>query len=108
MDKKKKKNNLILKILLVLFIIYFCLYLMNNLGYYNINSKNVVLTNEKIKEFEDDIKNGENIDIKNYINDNINYKNTYSNLGYNLSLGIDNIFNKGIKKVSKIFKKLFK
>ena len=108
MDKKKKKNDMVLKVLFFLFIIYFSLYLMNNLGYYNIYSKNVMLTNDKLKEFETDIKNGESIDIKNYINDDVKYNNMYSEIGYNLSIGIDSLFNKGIKNVSKILKKLFK
>ena len=108
MEDKKKKNNLFFKILSILFIIYFALFLMDNLGYYNIATKNKVLTEEKLKEFELDIKNGENIDIKNYTDDTTNYKNFYSNIGYNLSVGIDNILNKGLKSVGNILKKLFK
>ena len=106
MDEKKKKNNVFLKVLSVLFLIYISLYMMDNLGYYNINTKNKVLTEEAIKEFENDIKNGKSIDIKNYVGDTTNYKNFYSNLGYNLSVGVDNILNKGLKKVGDILKKL--
>jgi len=106
MDEKKKKNNVFLKVISVLFLIYFSLYLMENLGYYNINTKNKVLTEEAIKEFEKDIKNGKSIDIKNYVGDTTNYKNFYSNLGYNLSVGVDNVLNKGLKKVGDILKKL--
>ncbi len=107
MDEKKKKNNIFLKIIGILFIIYFSLYLMENLGYYNINTKNKVLTEEAIKEFESDVKNGKSIDIKNYVGDNTNYKNFYSNMGYNISIGIDNVLNKGLKKVGNVLKKLF-
>ena len=106
MDEKKKKNNIFIKILSVLFLIYISLYMMDNLGYYNINTKNKVLTEEAIKEFESDVKNGKSIDIKNYVGDNTNYKNFYSNLGYNLSIGVDNVLNKGLKKVGDILKKL--
>lgn len=106
MEEKKKKNNVILKLLIVLFIIYISLYIMDNLGYYNINTKNKVLTEEAIKEFENDVKNGKSIDIKNYVGDNTNYKNFYSNLGYNLSVGVDNVLNKGLKKIGDILKKL--
>lgn len=108
MDDKKKKNNIFLKIIGVLFIVYFSLYIMDNLGYYNIAAKNKVLTEEKLKEFENDVKNGKSIDIKNYVDDETNYKNFYSNIGYNASIGIDNILNKGLKKVGNILKKLFK
>ncbi len=105
--EEKKKNNLFLKVLLILFLIYISLYIMNNLGYYNIASKNKIITEEKIKEFEADVRNGKSIDIKEYVRDTTNYKNTYSNLGYNISIGIDNVLNKGLKKAGKILKKLF-
>lgn len=108
MEDKKKKNNIFLKIIGVLFIVYFSLYLMDNLGYYNIAAKNKILTEEKLKEFERDVKNGKSIDIKNYVDDETNYKNFYSNIGYNMSIGIDNILNKGLKKVGNVLKKLFK
>lgn len=107
MEEKKKKNNLFTKILSILFLIYISLYMMDNLGYYNINTKNKVLTEQAIKEFENDIKNGKNIDIKNYVGDNTNYKNFYSELGYNMSTIVDTFFNKGLKKVGGILKKFF-
>lgn len=106
MEEKKKKNNIFLKVLSILFLVYVSLYMMENLGYYNINTKNKVLTEEAIKEFENDVKSGKSIDIKNYVGDNTNYKNFYSNLGYNLSIGVDNILNKGLKKIGDILKKL--
>lgn len=106
--EKKNKKNWFLTIIGILFIIYIALYSMDNLGYYNIAAKNKVITQEKLLEFESDIKNGEIIDIKEYVRDTTNYKNSYSNLGYNMSVGIDNVLNKGLKKVGDILKKLFK
>lgn len=106
--EQKKKSNWFLKLISFLFIIYFALYLMDNLGYYNIAAKNKIITEEKLQEFENDVKNGKSIDIKNYVQDTTNYKNTYSNIGYNISVSIDNILNKGLKNVSKLIKKLFK
>lgn len=106
MEKKKKKNWFIMFIL-ILFFIYMGLYVMDNMGYYNIAAKNKIITDEKLKEFESDVKNGKEIDIKNYVRDTTNYKNAYSNLGYNMSIGIDNVLNKGFKKVGDILKKLF-
>ena len=108
MDEKKKKKNWFLSGIGILFVIYFSLFLMDNLGYYNIAAKNKVITEDMIKEFEEDVKNGKSIDIKNYVRDTTNYKNVYSNFGYNVSVGIDNILNKGIKNMGKILKKLFK
>lgn len=106
--EKKKKKNWFLTFLGITFIIYIALYLMDNLGYYNIAAKNKVITEEKLLEFEQDVKNGREIDIKEYVRDTTNYKNIYSNLGYNMSVGIDNVLNKGLKKVGDIIEKLFK
>lgn len=106
--ENKKKKNWFLTFLFILFIIYVGLHLMDSMGYYNIAAKNKVITEEKLKEFESDIKNGNIIDIKDYVRDNTNYKNVYSNLGYNISIGIDNVLNKGLSNVGKILKKLFK
>ena len=105
--EEKKKKNIFLRIILILFLIFFSLYLMDNLGYYNIATKNKIITESKMKEFENDIKNGKNIDIKEYVRDETNYKNTYSNIGYNTSLIIDTTINKGFKNIGKILKKLF-
>ena len=107
MEKKEKKNYFLIFIM-IMFIIYICLLTMDNLGYYNISAKNKVITEEKLIEFENDVKKGEFIDIKEYIKDTTNYKNAYSNLGYNMSKGIDNLLNKGLKQVGDILKTLFK
>ena len=106
--EEKKKKNIFLKILLILFIVYLALYLMDNLGYYNIASKNKIITDKAMQEFEQDVKQGKKIDIKEYIRDETDYKNSYSNLGYYLSNGIDTVLNKGFKNIGKILEKLFK
>ena len=63
-----------------------------------------MLTNEKIKEFEDDVKNNKNVDIKKYLDDEvIDYTNKITNLVYDISNGGTSITRKVIKK---IFKKL--
>lgn len=106
--EEKKKKNIFLRVLLILFIIYISLYVMDSLGYYNIASKNKIITDKKMEEFERDIKNGKEIDIKEYVRDETDYKNQYSNLGYHISMGIDTILNKGFKNIGKILEKLFK
>jgi len=106
--EEKKKNNIFLKILLILFFIYFSLYLMDYLGYYNIASKNTILTEEKIKEFENDVKNGREIDIKEYTKDTTDYKNVFSDFGYVVSMGIDKILNKGLSEIQDFLIKFFK
>ena len=107
MEEKNKKNNYFLRTLFILFFIYFSLYLMDSLGYYNIATKNKVLTETKMIEFENDIKNGKRIDIKKYTRDETNYKNIYSDIGYETSQVIDDVLNKGFKNIGKILKQLF-
>ena len=48
---------------------------MDNLGYYNIASKNKIITDKAMQEFEQDVKQGKKIDIKEYIRDETDYKN---------------------------------
>ena len=105
---EKKKKNWFLTVLGIIFVIYIGLYVMDSLGYYNIAAKNKVITEEKLQEFESDVKNGKEIDLKEYVRDTTNYKNVYSNIGYSISVGIDNILNKGLSNVGKVLKKLFK
>ena len=105
--EEKKKKNIFLKILFIVFLIYFVLYLMDNFGYYNVSRKKTILTESKLEEFEQDIKNGKELDIKEYMLDETNYNNTYSDIGYKSSAIIDSILNKGFKRIGKILKQLF-
>lgn len=107
MNEKNKKNWFLI-VLGIFFVIYIGLYIMDNLGYYNIAAKNKVITEEKLLEFESDVKNGKEIDLKEYVRDTTNYKNVYSNIGYSISMGIDSVLNKGLSNVGKFLKKLFK
>ncbi len=56
-----------------------------------------MLTEEQIKEYEEDIEAGKDVTIKNYLNkDKVNYDNKVSNLGLDLSELIGDVFNKGM------------
>lgn len=99
------KNTLIL-----LFILFLINYFIANTGYYNkINNKKTIMTEEKIKEFESDIKNNEYIDIKKYTNEEEqDTSNIMSNLGYKTSETINDIVTNKLLKLFKIVGKLFK
>lgn len=99
------KNTLIL-----LFILFLINYFIANTGYYNkINNKKTIMTEEKIKEFESDIKNNEYIDIKKYTNEEEqDTSNIMSNLGYKTSETINDIVTNKLFKLFKIVGKLFK
>lgn len=66
---------------------------------YNEYAKNRenMLTEEQIKEYEEDIEAGKDVTIKNYLNkDKVNYDNKVSDLGLDLSELIGDVFNKGM------------
>lgn len=100
-----KKNNPLKIILIIIIFIFLCSYYISNSGYYEYELKQrTILTNEKIKEFESDLKSNKNIDIKNYLNpEESNYSNKITNLAYNLSNKGNHLMRKCIES---IFKKL--
>lgn len=107
--KTKKGHKLFFFILFVLFIIYVGLYIANISGYYEAKLKrNTYLTNEEIKRFEDDIKQGKNVSINNYISKkNYNYNNKISKAGLLFSSGVEKFMSDGIIEIFDVFKKLF-
>lgn len=92
------KTNLARLIILILVFLFCVLYFMQASGYneYTKNRENM-LTEEQIKEYEEDIEAGKDVTIKNYLNkDKVNYDNKVSNLGLDLSELIGDVFNKGM------------
>ena len=85
--------------------IYIASYYVANSGYYEYQlQERTILTNKRIKEFEIDVKNNENIDIKDYLAyEEIDYTNKLTNLIYEVSDGGNKIARKVIKA---LFKKL--
>ena len=100
MDKK------IIKLLSLLIIIAFISsYIIASSGYYEYTmQRRTIITNEKIKEFEEDVKNNKEIDLKNYLDkEEIDYSNKITTLVYNISENSNKLARKTIKY---IFKKL--
>ena len=92
-------------ILLLIVIAFVSTYLVASSGYYEYQmQQKTILTSEQIKEFEEDIKNNNFIDVKDYYKkDDIDYTNKLTNLVYSISEGSSNLTRKVVKK---IFKKL--
>ena len=90
------KEKLFKTILYLLIIIYLCLYFSNISGLYEYkNYKKVSLTERQIIKFEEDIKNGKEINIDNYITEEKGFKNNkVANTGKKLSYTISNAINK--------------
>lgn len=99
-------DKTIIKLLLLLIAIAFISsYLVASSGYYEYQmQQRTILTNEQIKEFEEDIKNNQYIDLKDYSQkEQIDYTNKLTNFVYSISETSSDITKKVIKK---IFQKL--
>lgn len=98
----KKITKLIIIIILIIFV---SSYIISESGYYEYTmQQRTVITNEKIKEFEEDIRNNESIDLKEYLDKEQNdYSNKITTLVYNISDNSNKFARKAIKY---LFKKL--
>ena len=102
---EKKKTNIFLKMLVVMFIIFMGLFI----GYYEATLNNkVVLTDQNIQKFEEDVLNGEVIDVNSYIlEDKKNYENKFTNAGDKFSEVVESFVTDGLKGVFDCLKTLF-
>ena len=79
-----------------LFISFLVLYFSQANGYYeDLNNKKSYLTEDKIKEFEEDVKNGKEIKVENYV---VNLKKAYGNTISDFGLFTSKTFAKYFKK----------
>ena len=106
---EKKKKNYFFIVLFTLFIIFLAYILAYNSGYYEANiSRKSKITEEKLQEFEQDVKDGKEIDIKNYVeNDYVDYSSSLSKLGNKLSSSIDTFMDSGLSDFFEFLGKLF-
>jgi hypothetical protein len=110
-DKKKKKifNKVVSRIFLFLLIAFTALYVSEATGYYEFEQhKKTELNKIKIQQFEEDVKNGKDINIKDYIDEvEISYENGISTVGYALSEKIGDVVECGLEAAFTFFGKLF-
>jgi hypothetical protein len=103
---------IIIKILklsfILLFIAFIVAYSIGESGYYEYklsNKKN--LTDEQIEKFEQDIKDGKDIDIADYLSDDkIDYTNSLSRTTYKFSDKLNKVLKNGIETIFKFANKL--
>lgn len=98
-QKKKIWNKIFSKIFLILFISFLALYLSEKTGYYEYEQhKQTTLTKEKIKQFEQDVADGKNIDIKDYTTEEtVNYETKLSNVGLEISKNVGLVVKTGLE-----------
>lgn len=106
--KKNNKNKFLKLIFMMLFISFSIIYVSGLTGYYEYqNYKKAALTNEQIKKFEEDIQNGIEVDITEYlVKEDLNYQNRLSILASKLSDSISNIVEHGVQKTFKFLSKI--
>lgn len=93
----KRLAEIIFGILVILFL---GLYISQMTGYYQYTeSKKTTLTEDAIKRFEEDIRNGKEINAENYLEQETDYNNKLSTLGMKISGLIEKGFNKAMNSI---------
>lgn len=89
-------------------IIFFCAYVIEASGYYEYNLSNKRnLTQEQIEQFENDVKEGRDIDIQDYVTDStVDYSNKLTKATTKISLSINDYLKSKIKSVFSILNKM--
>lgn len=107
-EKKKLAYKIIRKIFLAIFIAFTVLYFTQATGYYEYQlHEKVILNEEKIKQFEQDIKDGKDINVDNYITEEvINYENNVSKLGLTISNNLSSTIKDSMNSVFKYIGKM--
>ena len=90
------------------FITFIALYASASAGYFEYKTnKKAALTNAQIRQFEKEVNEGKNVDIKKYINiNNTNYQNKISKMGSSLSKVTEQVVRKIISGSFKFLSKL--
>ena len=97
----RNKVTILVKLsFLTLFILFLGLYITQAYGYYEFTSnKKNVLTEKAISKFEKDLKEGKDITVTDYLEEEKNYNNNLTKASLMLSNGIEIIFNKIMNEV---------
>ena len=106
--KKNKKNKLINIIFGIFLFSFIIIYFSEVTGYYEYKKyQKTSLTSEQIKKYEEDIKNGVEVNLNEYlIKNERKYNNKLSVLASKLSNGISKIVKNGVEYSFKYISKL--
>ena len=103
----KKSNNLLLKTLLLLFVLFLIFYISKGAGFYEYKAYTKSrLTSEAMEKFEKDIEEGKDITIEDYITAKKTYNNKISDLGIKTGEITEKIIVDGLGTVFKVISKL--
>ena len=98
-----------MKILLAFFLVFIALYVALESGYYDIKmGRKATITEEKLQEFESDVKNGKEVDLKDYLTDDyIDYSSGMSRFGSKIGSSLDKLMDGGIDGFLNLLGSLF-
>lgn len=107
--KKNKKAKFFFRILSFFFFIYVALLFAYQSGYYETKARGrATLTKEAMKQFEEDVANGQMVDVKNYLKEEkVDYSNGVTKFGNKISSSISDIMTKGLSGLFDALKGLF-
>ena len=110
MDKNKKINKRFKIIIYGIIVFFIFIYVGAITGYYESHvRRDTMLTAEALLEFERDIAEGRPVDIRNYLESNVNdFRNQSSRAGYNISNGINSVLTEGLAGAIDFFRMLFR
>ena len=102
-----KYNKLIYFFFIIMFVAFLSIYISTTTGIETDNNKKSVFTEEKIKEFEKDVAEGKNVNIKDYVVDTSkDYTNKITNFGESMSDLIYDMVNGVLKGSFKVVEKM--
>lgn len=106
---KKKEKNPFFRILSALFLLFISLYIALESGYYEAKlSKKTAMTEESIQRFEEDIKNGNPIDVNSYIyEEHKDFSNNTTDAAIFIGSKVESFMSNGITEIFDIVKSLF-
>lgn len=102
------KNKIFKYIFICFFLVFLIAYIIEETGYYEYKLQNkTILTKEAMEQFEEDVKNGEEIDLNDYqVEEEIDYTNSLTKQTNKVSQKVNNYFKKGIEGVFSFLNKL--
>ena len=102
------KKFLIKTIFGIFFVAFVISYVIGESGYYEYELANKkYLTEEEMKKFEEDVRNGEDIDLKDYtVETRKDYTNKFTDVVTNTSLTINEYLKKSIESVFGLLNKM--
>lgn len=107
--KKSKKSKYFFRILFCFFLVFVALLIAYESGYYETRMSNrAVLTKEAMEKFEEDVNNGEVVDVQDYLKkESVDYSNGVTKIGNKISNGISEVMTNGLSGLFNALKGLF-